>query len=76
MPHISLQAKTLAKFKPVLDVEHLPLNLQRVREITSDALRLFNGTRLMLVYYEDLVKDPSVGFHVQLHQDGSFKVIV
>lgn len=54
------QAKTLAKYKPVINVKHLPDNLRRVQEITDDALHFFNGTRLALVYYEDLVRNPKV----------------
>ncbi|BBN14416.1 hypothetical protein MPTK1_6g11500 [Marchantia polymorpha subsp. ruderalis] len=56
--HSHEEAKTLAKYKPVINVKHLPDNLRRVQEITDDALHFFNGTRLALVYYEDLVRNP------------------
>ncbi|KAL3681731.1 hypothetical protein R1sor_024687 [Riccia sorocarpa] len=56
--HSHEEAKTLAQYKPVINVEQLPDELRRVQEITDDALHFFNGTRLALVYYEDLVKDP------------------
>lgn len=59
-PQCYLQANTLAEFKPIIDTQRLPINLQRVEEISRDVLRLFNGTRHMLLYYEDLVKDPEV----------------
>lgn len=55
------QAMKLAEYKPVLDVQHLSENLQRVHEITDDAHRFFNNTRLVVVYYEDLVMEPKVG---------------
>ena len=59
-PQCCLQANKLAEFKPIIDTKRLPINLQRVEEISRDVLRLFNGTRHMLLYYEDLVKDPEV----------------
>lgn len=56
-----LQALKLAEYRPVIDVNHLPENLQRVEKMASDAQRLFNKTRSRLVYYEDLVMDSQVG---------------
>jgi hypothetical protein len=50
----------LAEYKPVIDVSHLYDNLQRVEQITDDAQRFFNNTRIRVVYYEDLVMDPKV----------------
>lgn len=50
----------LAAFKPMIDVKHLLHNLQRVQEITNDALQFFNGTRLLPLFYEDLLNSPSV----------------
>ncbi|XP_024365926.1 uncharacterized protein [Physcomitrium patens] len=55
--HSVEEALKLAEYRPVIDVNHLPENLQRVEKMASDAQRLFNKTRSRLVYYEDLVMD-------------------
>ncbi len=57
---LSTQALMLAAFKPMIDVKHLLHNLRRVQEITNDALQFFNGTRLLPLFYEDLLNSPSV----------------
>lgn len=54
------EAQKLAQFKPNLNTKHLAGNLQRVQEIANDAVRVFNQTRLNLVYYEDIVQDPKI----------------
>lgn len=51
----------LAEYRPVVDAKHLFENLARVEQITDDAQRFFNNTRIRVVHYEDLVVDPKVG---------------
>ena len=55
-----MQAKKLAEFRPTLSTRHLKENLQRVQDTADEALQVFNRTRLMLVYYEDVVRNRSV----------------
>eukprot|EP00897_Mesotaenium_endlicherianum_P008115 jgi/Mesen1/7331/ME000377S06550 len=63
--HSAEEAKKLAAYKPQLNVKHLAGNLQRVQEIADDGLRAFNSSRLMLVYYEDVVRDKKIVDAVQ-----------
>ncbi|CAM6014026.1 unnamed protein product [Sphagnum balticum] len=63
--HSKEEALMLAAFKPMIDVKHLLHNLQRVQEITDDALQFFNGTRLLPLFYEDLLNSPSLMLQVQ-----------
>jgi hypothetical protein len=58
--HSKEEALMLAAFKPMIDVKHLLHNLQRVQEITNDALQFFNATRLLPLFYEDLLNSPTV----------------
>ncbi len=55
-----LQANKLAEYKPIINVKYLPENFERVMEITDDAHRFFNHTRLLVLYYEDLVTESHV----------------
>ncbi|CAM6094740.1 unnamed protein product [Calypogeia fissa] len=63
--HLPEEAKVLAEYKPTINGKHLQANLRRVQEITGDALHFFDSTRLIKVYYEDLVKDPKKVLEVQ-----------
>ncbi|XP_024376389.1 uncharacterized protein [Physcomitrium patens] len=63
--HSVEEAMKLAEYRPVIDVNHLTDNLHRVEQITDDAQRFFNNTRLRVVYYEDLVMDPKHLMQVQ-----------
>ncbi|CAI7839384.1 unnamed protein product [Closterium sp. NIES-54] len=58
--HSKEEAEKLATFRPNVNAKHLEGNLQRVQEMVDDALRAFNGTRRMLVYYEDVVKNKTI----------------
>ncbi|GJP81133.1 hypothetical protein CLOP_g11312 [Closterium sp. NIES-67] len=63
--HSKEEAEKLATFRPNVSAKHLEGNLQRVQEMVDDALRAFNGTRRMLVYYEDVVKNKTILEEVQ-----------
>lgn len=63
--HSRAEAKELARFRPLINAKHLRANLQRVQQIADDALRVFNGTRLRVVYYEDVVRSRQVLDEVQ-----------
>ncbi|CAI5479950.1 unnamed protein product [Closterium sp. Yama58-4] len=63
--HSKEEAEKLATFRPNVNAKHLEGNLQRVQEMVDDALRAFNGTRRMLVYYEDVVKNRTILENVQ-----------
>lgn len=54
------QAEALAAYQPLIDTDFLPAHLQRVQDITNDAIRFFNNTRHTIIYYEDLVKDNKI----------------
>lgn len=58
--HSEHEAEALASYRPVINTYFLPAHLQRIRDITNDALHFFNNTRHMIIYYEDLVKDHKV----------------
>ncbi|CAK9869853.1 unnamed protein product [Sphagnum jensenii] len=55
--HSHEEANKLAEYKPIINVKYLPENFERVMEITDDAHRFFNHTRLLVLYYEDLVTE-------------------
>ena len=57
---VIIQARKLAEFRPNLNTIHLLANLQRVQETVEEALQVFNSTRLMLVYYEDVLQNRTV----------------
>jgi hypothetical protein len=55
-----LQADKLAHFKPRLNTETLLPHLRHVQQTVDTAMNLLNGTRHIVVYYEDVVSDPKV----------------
>lgn len=55
--HSKQEADLLAAYKPLINVTYLKTNLQRVEEVTQDAVKFFNSTRHLILYYEDLIKD-------------------
>eukprot|EP00246_Nothoceros_aenigmaticus_P002582 TRINITY_DN13442_c0_g2_i1.p1 TRINITY_DN13442_c0_g2~~TRINITY_DN13442_c0_g2_i1.p1 ORF type:complete len:347 (+),score=42.07 TRINITY_DN13442_c0_g2_i1:77-1117(+) len=54
--HSEEEANMLAEFRPMIDVDHLVDNLERVQQISDHAAYVFNNSRLLVVYYEDVVK--------------------
>ncbi|KAJ7537149.1 hypothetical protein O6H91_12G100100 [Diphasiastrum complanatum] len=63
--HSKEQAKRLASYKPTVNVKYLNQNLERYEEISNNALQAFNVTRLLVIFYEDLVKEPQKLMEVQ-----------
>ncbi|XP_024379035.1 uncharacterized protein [Physcomitrium patens] len=63
--HSVEEAMKLAEYRPVVDAKHLFENLARVEQITDDAQRFFNNTRIRVVHYEDLVVDPKYLSEIQ-----------
>ncbi|XP_057860560.1 uncharacterized protein LOC131069218 isoform X2 [Cryptomeria japonica] len=55
--HSKQEAVLLAAYKPLINVTFLQTNLQRIEEVTDDAVKFFKSTRHMILYYEDLIKD-------------------
>jgi LPS sulfotransferase NodH len=56
--HSVEEALKLAEYKPVIDVNNLLNNLQRVEDMANSAQNYFKNTRMKVVYYEDLVTQP------------------
>eukprot|EP00250_Pteridium_aquilinum_P013519 c21387_g1_i1 orf=193-1239(-) len=56
--HSAEEANLLAAYRPLVNLTSLITYLTRVEEIMMDAQLSFNGTRNMVVYYEDLLKSP------------------
>ncbi|KAI5082243.1 hypothetical protein GOP47_0001986 [Adiantum capillus-veneris] len=69
--HSKEEASLLAAYKPTVNLTSLITYMKRIEEIMLDALLSFNGTRNMVVYYEDLVDMPAELKRVQefLHVD-------
>nr|GEX21932.1 sulfotransferase domain-containing protein [Tanacetum cinerariifolium] len=57
--HSHEEAKTLSKYKPVLNVTSLESDLEEMKSTAIKALKYYNNTRHIIVYYEDLIKKPS-----------------
>ena len=55
----AMQANILATYKPAVNLTSLVPYLQRVEKIMSDAESTFNDTRHLIIYYEDLISNPS-----------------
>ncbi|CAN1814660.1 hypothetical protein LINPERHAP1_LOCUS27192 [Linum perenne] len=53
----SSQAETLSKYKPTVNSTLLIADLRKAEVMVSTALKNYNTTRNIVVYYEDLVKD-------------------
>ncbi|XP_024524159.1 uncharacterized protein LOC9643414 [Selaginella moellendorffii] len=55
--HSEEAADLLASYKPTVDVAFLKNNLDRYDLMIKNALCAFEGTRLLVIYYEDFVKN-------------------
>lgn len=53
--HSRQEADILARYKPFIDVRKLILDIKQTRKWSADALQYFNGTRHIILYYEDLI---------------------
>ncbi|XP_047337221.1 uncharacterized protein LOC124940730 [Impatiens glandulifera] len=55
--HSPREAKILSRYKPTIDSESLVSNLDEMKVTMMRALEIFKGTRHMVLYYEDVVKN-------------------
>lgn len=55
--HSRHEADILASFKPIIDVKKLILDIKQTSKWSRDALQYFNGTRNIVLYYEDLIRN-------------------
>jgi len=63
--HSKQEAELLAAYKPVINATYLIANLNRIEEVTRDAVEFFKKTNHIVLYYEDLVNDPKKMVEVQ-----------
>ncbi|KAF9682363.1 hypothetical protein SADUNF_Sadunf05G0101200 [Salix dunnii] len=57
--HSTEEAKTLAKYKPMINSTLLISDLKEIEITATKALEYFNSTRHIVLYYEDLIKNPA-----------------
>ncbi|KAI5581741.1 hypothetical protein BDE02_07G038100 [Populus trichocarpa] len=57
--HSTEEAETLAKYKPMINSTLLISDLKEVEITATKALEYFNSTRHTVLYYEDLIKNPT-----------------
>lgn len=55
-----MQANVLAQYKPTINVSLLLPELKRAEEMANDAIKYFNSTRHIVLFYEDLVNNDVV----------------
>lgn len=55
--HSRHEADILARYKPTIDVRMLIPDIKQTSKWSEDALRYFNGTRNIVLYYEDLIRN-------------------
>ncbi|KAF5766276.1 putative Sulfotransferase domain, P-loop containing nucleoside triphosphate hydrolase [Helianthus annuus] len=63
--HSHEEASALSKYKPTINISSLALDLREMEATAMKALEYFNSTRHMILYYEDLIKNPSKLMEVQ-----------
>ena len=54
------QAEILASYKPVINTTKLIHELKQVQKTMTKALGVFNSTRHIVLYYEDVLKNRTV----------------
>ncbi|KAL7094517.1 hypothetical protein ACP275_11G108300 [Erythranthe tilingii] len=57
--HSHEEADTLSKYKPVINSTSLVMDLKLMEKMVLDALDYFSSTRHIVLYYEDLIKNPT-----------------
>ncbi|KAK1423404.1 hypothetical protein QVD17_18707 [Tagetes erecta] len=57
--HSDEEASLLSKYKPKINVTSLESDLRGMESTALRALDYFNSTRHIIIYYEDLIKDPT-----------------
>lgn len=63
--HSSAEAETLSKFKPTINPQSLINDLKEMELTVAKALEYFRSTRHILLYYEDIMRDPTKLVDVQ-----------
>ncbi|KAJ6733085.1 PROTEIN putative EXPRESSED-RELATED [Salix koriyanagi] len=57
--HSTEEAETLAKYKPMINSTLLISDMKEAEITATKALEYFNSTRHIVLYYEDLIKNPT-----------------
>ncbi|CAH1413298.1 unnamed protein product [Lactuca virosa] len=57
--HSPEEASLLSKYKPNINITSLKSDLRGMESTSMKALNYFNTTRHIIIYYEDLIRDPS-----------------
>ncbi|KAL3621173.1 hypothetical protein CASFOL_036085 [Castilleja foliolosa] len=63
--HSPHEAEILASYKPTINTSLLVPNLMQVEDLVNKSLEYFKSTRHIIVYYEDIVKNPTKIVDVQ-----------
>ncbi|XP_076943313.1 uncharacterized protein LOC143613512 [Bidens hawaiensis] len=63
--HSQEEASVLSKYKPTINIASLTLDLREMEANAMKALEYFNSTRHIVLYYEDLIRNPSKLIEVQ-----------
>ncbi|KAG8097390.1 hypothetical protein GUJ93_ZPchr0013g37146 [Zizania palustris] len=63
--HSKEEAEILARFKPKLDVAALVPSIRNAEQSMADCLDHFSSTRHMILFYEDVIRDPNALSRVQ-----------
>ncbi|CAK9138753.1 unnamed protein product [Ilex paraguariensis] len=61
----ALEADLLAQFKPTINVNLLTQNLAKAEHTMANSLEYFKTTRHLVLYYEDLMKNPKLLSYAQ-----------
>lgn len=56
-----MQAEILASYKPTVNMTLLIPNLRQVEDLVNKSLEYFKSTRHIILYYEDIIKNRTVG---------------
>ncbi|XP_049388766.1 uncharacterized protein LOC125853121 isoform X2 [Solanum stenotomum] len=63
--HSPKEAEILASYKPTVNTTTLIANLKQIQGMTANALDYFKSTRHMILFYEDIIKNPTMLNDVQ-----------
>ncbi|XP_020589365.1 uncharacterized protein LOC110030789 isoform X2 [Phalaenopsis equestris] len=58
--HSRHEAEVLARFKPLIDVKNLIPDMNKTIKCSTNIIQYFKGTRHIVLYYEDLVRNQSL----------------
>ncbi|CAM8911161.1 unnamed protein product [Rhodiola kirilowii] len=63
--HSPVEAQILANYKPTIPIKSLLQDLKQVEEDSAKAISYLNGTKQIVLYYEDLIKNRTKLIDVQ-----------